>query len=152
MITSEKVTSALFVLFSVFLVFESVKYPIGTIDNPGPGFLPLILGMAIGVLSLALLIRACRTGDGSSSRVSWPDRGGWIKIALIFFTVILFTLFLDVTGYLMNVFLLFLVLLKPVGKQKWTWSLIISLGGTLISYMIFDAWLRLPLPRGIWFR
>jgi hypothetical protein len=47
---------------------------------------------------------------------------------------------------------LFLILLRPVGKQNWIWTLSISIGATVASYLLFDRWLMLPLPRGIWFR
>jgi hypothetical protein len=43
-------------------------------------------------------------------------------------------------------------MLMPIGKQKWFWSLSISVGAALASYLLFDWWLMLPLPKGIWFR
>ena len=66
--------------------------------------------------------------------------------------LLLFTLFFEIAGYIVNVFLFFLVLLGPIGRQKWSWSLSISIGAASISYVLFDRWLMLPLPRGIWFQ
>ena len=152
MITSKKISSVLFVLFGAFLIFESRKYSMGTIDNPGPGFLPLLLGIAIGLMSMALLIRVWNKMETKEKSISWPERGGLIKISLIFVVIVLFTALLEITGYLINIFVLFLILLRPVGRQKWVWTLSISIGATLASYLLFDRWLMLPLPRGIWFR
>jgi len=124
----------------------------GTLDNPGPGFLPFLLGIAIVSMSIVLLIRVWKKTKTQDESTSWPERGGLIKVSLIFIVIVLFTALLETTGYILNVFVLFLILLRPVGKQKWLWTLSISIGATLASYLLFDRWLMLPLPRGIWFR
>jgi putative tricarboxylic transport membrane protein len=127
------------------------KYPLGAIDNPGPGFLPFLLGLALGGMSIALFIRNWKKKD-SQPEVTRPEGRGWIKVSSIFLMLLLFTLFFEITGYIVNVFLFFLVLLRPIGRQKWSWSLSISIGAASISYILFERWLMLPLPRGIWFQ
>ena len=147
---SESISSAALILFSIFIVIESRDYPLGTVDNPGPGFLPLLLGAVLGLMSILLLFKTLIKGRSRICDTSWPGREGFLKISVIFTGILLFTLFLEVTGYLLNIFLLFLILLRPVGRQKWPSSLGISIGAVLISYLLFDWWLRVPLPRGIW--
>ena len=149
---SEKIGSILFIFFGAFIIFESRKYSMGRLDNPGPGFLPFLLGIAILFMSILLLIRVLKRAKTEGQATSWPKRGGLMKVSLIFLILLLFTIFFEVTGYLINIFVLFLILLKPVGKQKWHWSLLISIGATFFSYLLFDRWLMLPLPRGIWFK
>ncbi len=151
MIRAEKVTSLLLILFAVFIGFESRKYPLGTIDNPGPGFLPLLLGVAMAVMAIALTVRVWKNGTTKIHRPFWPEKGGLSKVSLTFVVILLFTALLEITGYMMNIFFLFLILLRPIGRQKWIWSISISLGATLVSYLLFDKWLMIPLPRGIWF-
>lgn len=141
-------------MFAAFILFETRKYPVGTIDNPGPGFLPILLGIAIGLMSIALLIRAWQADKARKIRIEktlWPDKKGLFKVSLIFFSILIFTILFEVTGYIINIFFLFLILLKPVGKQRWIPTVIISTGAVLVSYLLFDRWLMLPLPRGIWF-
>ena len=148
---AQRISSLLLVFLAGLILFESTDYPFGTLDDPGPGFLPFVLGLAIGLMSIAYGVRVWTRRESGREPVSWPDRQGWAKITLIFITLILFPLLLDVTGYLVNVFLLFLVLLRPVGKQTWKWTLALSVAATVCSYLLFDRWLMLPLPRGIWF-
>ena len=148
--TSQRVSSLFFILLAIYILWGSRNYPLGKIDNPGPGFLPLLLGLAIGLMSSILLIKEWRGKTGTEPS-PWPDRAGWFRVILIFAVTILFTLFFEITGYMVNIFILFLVLLRPVGKQKWSWTICISIGATVISYLLFDRWLMLPLPRGIWF-
>jgi putative tricarboxylic transport membrane protein len=151
LIRAEKVTSLLLILFAVFIGFESIKYPLGTIDNPGPGLLPLLLGIAMAVMAIALTVRVWTNRPAKVHRSFWPEKGGLSKVSLTFIVLLLFTALLEITGYMINIFFLFLILLRPVGRQKWIWSISISMGATLVSYILFDKWLMIPLPRGIWF-
>jgi cellulose synthase/poly-beta-1,6-N-acetylglucosamine synthase-like glycosyltransferase len=151
LIRAEKITSLLLILLAVFIGFESRKYPLGTIDNPGPGFLPLLLGVAMAVMAIALTVRAWKNGTDEVHRPFWPEKGGLSKVSLTFVVILLFTALLEITGYMMNIFFLFLILLRPIGRQRWIWSISISMGATLVSYLLFDKWLMIPLPRGIWF-
>lgn len=151
MITTARVTSILFLLFAFFILFESRPYPLGSIDNPGPGFLPMLLGIALGVMSVILIWRSQAKDRGPQVKTPWPDRRGFLTVCSIFLMLILFTVLLDVTGYLINVFVFFILFLKPISKQKWSWSLAISIGATFIAYGLFERWLMVPLPRGMLF-
>ena len=148
----EKITSVLLFAFAIFIMLGARKYPLGAIDNPGPGFLPFLLGLALGGMSIALFIRDWKKRDSQPKVPSRPEGRGLIKVLSIFLMLLLFTLFFEIAGYIVNVFLFFLVLLGPIGRQKWSWSLSISIGAASISYVLFDLWLMLPLPRGIWFQ
>jgi putative tricarboxylic transport membrane protein len=151
MIRAEKVACLLLMVFSVFIGFESRTYPLGTIDNPGPGFLPLLLSIAMSGMAFALTVRVWRSGTAKIHRPFWPEKGGMSKVSLTFVTILLFTAILEITGYMINIFFLFLILLRPIGRQKWVWSIAISMGATLVAYLLFDKWLMIPLPRGIGF-
>ncbi len=43
----------------------SARLPYGNVHNPGPGFLPLWLGVILGVMALALLLKATWPKEGS---------------------------------------------------------------------------------------
>jgi putative tricarboxylic transport membrane protein len=148
---AEKITSVVFLLFALSLLFEAKKYPLGTIDNPGPAFLPLLLGTAVAALSVGLIVRVWKKGGIQPIRSFWPEKAGMIRVSLAFVVILLFTGLLEITGHLINIFLLFLVLLRPIGRQKWRWSISISVGAALASYFLFEKWLMIPLPNGIWF-
>ena len=151
MIRAEKVTCLLFMAFAVFVGFESRKYPLGTLDNPGPGFLPLLLAVAIAAMAIALTVKVWRSSTTAIRRPFWPERGGLSKVSLTFITILLFTALLDTAGYMIDILFLFLILLRPIGRQKWVWSIAISAGATVVAYLLFDKWLMIPLPRGTWF-
>ncbi len=149
-VKSEKITAAVALAVSAFIIVESRKYPLGTVDNPGPGFLPLLTGIVLGVMSLILLTKSFMEVSSRGQGAGWPNREGAVKIAFVFIVLVLFTVFFEITGYFINIFVLFFVLLRPVGKQRWPVTISVSMGAVLASYLLFDLWLKIPLPRGIW--
>lgn len=151
MIRAEKVACLLFMVFAIFVGFESRKYPLGTLDNPGPGFLPLLLAIAMAAMAIALTVKVWRPRTAEVHSPFWPEREGLSKVSLAFAAILLFTALLDIAGYMVNIFFLFLILLRPIGRQKWVWSIAISTGAMVVAYLLFDKWLMIPLPRGIWF-
>jgi putative tricarboxylic transport membrane protein len=146
---SERIAGVLMALFSGYILVESRTYSLGTVDNPGPGFLPLLCGVTLGLLSVIYLVKVWWKKE--PAKTSWPGRGGLLKVGLIFLALLLFTVFLPVTGYLVNTFALFVILLRPVGKQRWPLTVVVSAAAVVVSYLLFDRWLMVPLPRGIWF-
>jgi hypothetical protein len=44
-----------FLLLGVFICFEGLQVPVGTVRMPGAGFFPLLLGIALSALSTLLL-------------------------------------------------------------------------------------------------
>ena len=131
MTRTDKITGVVFLLFGLFLIFESKKYPLGTIDNPGPAFLPLLLGMAVAALSVGLVVKVWKKAGAHAFLRFWPEKAGLLRVSVAFIVILLFTALLETTGYLVNIFFLFLVLLRPIGRQKWTWSISISVGAAL---------------------
>jgi hypothetical protein len=74
------------------------RYPLGAIDNPGPGFLPFLLGLALGGMSITLFIRDWKKRDSQPKVPSWPERRGLIRVSSIFLMLLLFTVFFEISG------------------------------------------------------
>ena len=111
----------------------------------------MLLGIALGLMSFILIVRSWTVSRHPQEKTSWPDHRGFLTVCSIFLMLILFTILLEVTGYLINVFVFFILFLRPISKQKWSWSLAISIGATFVAYGLFERWLMIPLPRGILF-
>jgi putative tricarboxylic transport membrane protein len=146
---SERIAGLLMALLSGYILVASGRYPLGTVDNPGPGFLPVLCGAVLGLLSVIYLVQLWLKKE--PAKTSWPGREGLVRVGTIFLALLLFTVFLPVTGYLVNTFALFVILLRPVGKQRWPLTLTVSTAAVVVSWLLFDRWLMVPLPRGILF-
>jgi Na+-transporting NADH:ubiquinone oxidoreductase subunit NqrB len=56
----EIVIGAAMLIAAVFFVWQSTLLPFGNVGLPGPGFFPVVLGIALGLFALAIVIRSAR--------------------------------------------------------------------------------------------
>src|SRR5262245_45301139 len=70
----EVMSGAALAALGVYIFLQSRAYDYYTADGPGPGFFPTWYGVAIVVLSLALIVSSVRNGSAGKP-VDWPGVG-----------------------------------------------------------------------------
>ena len=139
--------SILFLILSLLICLGSVKMGIGKLSEPGPGLMPFVGGILLGILSLAdLLLR-------NASRLKGDEIGfkgvRWSRLFLIMITLFAFTLLLPILGYLITTFLVMLFLYKCIEPQKWWVALSSAFLSTIFTYLLFAVALKCLFPEGI---
>jgi putative tricarboxylic transport membrane protein len=136
-----------FMALGLFVIFETKSMYIGKMDHPGPGIFPLFLGIFILIVSILSFIKSLILNAGII-----PESTGGIRLRNVYYvfgSLWFFLLFLPVLGFSTTNFLMFVFLLKVVGRRKWfstiAWSIII----TITSYYVFAVQLLVLFPRGI---
>jgi putative tricarboxylic transport membrane protein len=146
----DRISSLIFLVFSVLTCVGSYRLPvgIGSWHDPGPGFFPFWAGVIMGILSFAAYWRALRTKGEDIG--PWYSREKWKKVLLIMAIISAYALVLETLGFVFSTFLLLFTLFKLTENQGWR----LSVGGSLVvaavSFVVFDRWLRLQLPKGFW--
>jgi hypothetical protein len=77
---------------------------------------------------------------------SLPGGPNWFGRSAPFF----YYLFLEVLGYILTTFILMVLLLKAVESTRWRTVLLEAFVATFASYALFQLWLKVQLPKGIW--
>ena len=131
------------------ICWGSVYLPYGNIHNPGAGFYPLWLGIILEGMAIALLIRSSwPKGKERTLQDILAEKGRWDKVLFILIALAAYAYLLDIAGFLIVTFLLMAFLLRFVEPHPWKsvigWGLVGSLG----SYVIFELWMKLRLPKG----
>lgn len=147
----DHVSSLFWLLFGCYVIYESRLYGLGSLTDPGPGFLLFNSGIGLAGLSCLVFIKEIIKPDTESLPTLW---GGvpWLKPTLCFLSLLIYTLLLNQLGFLLTTFLL-LVYLFTVGRsQRKIMALPMALGTVAIAYLIFDLLLQCQLPRGILWR
>ena len=108
---------------------------------PSSGFLPLIYGVLVTGLSLAVLAqllvgRDLGTDDGSELR----------KPLVVLATLLVAVVGTGVVGFAISVFAMLLFLYAVVERLNVGIALAVSLGVTIALYVVFKTWLGVPLP------
>ena len=133
----------------LLLSIWATRYQIGSLIQPGPGSLPLVLGLILILLSIILLARGIL-----SSRVTGRDSTpflltGWKKGAYTVVILLLGAFFFERIGYLLTFFLLVLFLMRGAGAQSWKRTVLVAFCSALGVYLVFVRLLEQPLPRGL---
>ncbi len=115
---------------------------------PGPGSLPLIVGLISIGLSLVVIVQALRRESTPSAKF-FPEKSSLRKLILALAGIIGYGLLLKSLGFVGTTFLFLVFVLALIGREKWVTALSFSLLTAVLSYPLFTA-LQVDLPRGIW--
>jgi len=134
---------------AALIIFGSLRLQLGAPQNPGPGFLPFLVGTLLLILSTALLVRSLRDG-----RENEPVKSsGSAKSIKLFGTVaalLLFAFAFPHLGFLPTTIPLMIFLSRVVGELNWKISLTIGMATSFFMYLLFKVWLKVQFPTGPW--
>ena len=133
----------------IITTYSSTRYSLGSFSDPGPGALPFILGLLFILLALiyagvSLLARAPR--DPTSF---FALGTGWRKTVWVIVALVVSAMVFESLGFLVTVFLLITISMLLMEPQRWMLAVFMGLAASLGSYVVFDIWLKVQLPRGI---
>ena len=132
------------------MIFAALRLPYGNLHNPGPGFFPLWLGVILGGMSIALFVQTTRGKESERTlKEILEEDVRWGKVLLVLGALIIYGFLMDSIGFLIVTFLLMIALLRFIEPQPWKVVIGWALGGTVGSYLIFEVWMKLRLPKGL---
>lgn len=141
------VSSLFWLLCAILIVVCSLRIPVGRVSNPGPGLIPLFLGVILGIFAIVLFIRSLLQSVSEVTPFRLEKHQAYRVIGTVGAMLVYAFTFIHL-GFVTTTLLLMLFLLKVIFKLKWT----ISVGGAIIisccAYLLFKVWLGLQLPAG----
>lgn len=142
---SDQVSGFVLVLLALFVGWQNRSYPLGTLQEPGPGYVPLMLAIFLGITGLLVILRG---GHSQTLRaMAWPEAP---RALVILIASGVATYALERVGYRISVFAFLIFFLGVVERRHWLSALAVAAGFSVLSYALFDTVLRVQLPRGPW--
>ncbi len=142
---TDRITGAFFFLLGIAIAWASARLRLGNFHHPGPGFFPLLVGLAIVLLSAWLLVFPGKTGsDATRFTLKHLKRVGAVYAGLLVFFFIL-----ETAGFLVSSFLLLFYLFYIAGKKRVARALILAVITTGLTYLLFETALKSELPKGL---
>src|SRR5262245_6543922 len=141
----EAISGAVLAALGVYIFLQSRAWDYYTADGPGPGFFPTWYGVAMVVLSLALIVGRVRKASATDKPVAWRGAGRalatWAAFALS--VALMLPLGFFVSFALLTFFLVVIVFGRsPIAG-------LVTAAGVVIGFdQIFAACLDLQLPGG----
>jgi|SRR6266545_4022774 hypothetical protein len=143
MLTTDRVAGGGLTLFALVVLWESRKYPLGSLHNPGPGYMPVLLASLLLLFGLLVLATGGRSEPFSTLR--W-DEGR--HAAAILGTCAFAAVALERLGYRLTVLLALAVLIGIVERRRPLVAVAVSAGVAFGSFYLFNTLLRVLLPLG----
>jgi hypothetical protein len=141
--TTDRVSGSALVFVALLVVWESRHFPLGTIRQPGPAFIPILLALLLMIFGVSVVLTGGRAPLLSSLR--WQEwRHAFAILAASSFAVFA----LDRLGYRLTMLLVLGFLIKLVEQRGWLVSLAFAFGLSFGSFFLFYTILRVPLPEG----
>ena len=146
-------------VLGVVYLFMTLRLPDVSIGDPlGPKLFPMIVGIGAlvsGVLLVAGEIRAAKGGarqraDEETAVERCARKALYTKIGLTVLAGIVYGFILDTVGYLISTFVFMVILMCLVNTiRRMVENIVISLGFSVVTYVLFATIFQVSLPRGI---
>jgi hypothetical protein len=152
----DSLAGLIFLSVSLVLLVQSFGLPQLPLVPVGPGFYPRIVLIFMAVTSAALIVQDlfARRAEPADVPASAPPRRVYGLVALSFIIVALYLVLLPLLGYriatVLFVAALQATLEKPTTWRQWAVLAAIAIGTSAVTYLVFERYLSVLLPRGSW--
>jgi hypothetical protein len=142
---NDQVSGLMLFALAVFVGWQNRAYPLGSLQEPGPAYTPLIIAVFLGVTGLLIALRG--GASGSIAEMEWTEGK---RAALILVACAVATYALEPLGYRVTIAALLLFFLGVMERKKPFMVATVSIAFSLVSFYIIGTLLRVPLPVGPW--
>ena len=142
---NDQLSGLLLALFALWVAWENRAYPLGSLHDPGPGYVPLLVAIFLGAMGLAIAAFGWRGAPVKS--IVWPEAR---RAALIILVCAVGAFALERIGYRLTMTALLIFFLGVVERRRPLPVAAVAVGFALASYFVFATMLKVQLPRGPW--
>jgi putative tricarboxylic transport membrane protein len=143
-----RIVGFFFLAIGIFFALYSRTVEIGTLIEPGPGFLPFFGGLTLAVMSIALLLKTSLKKMDELRPAFFPQRDSWKRVLLVFLSLIAYNLILKPLGFTLTTFLFIGFLYKFIFPQSLKKTLVVAFLSALGARLLFINFLETQLPKG----
>jgi hypothetical protein len=140
---ADRVAGATLAVLGVVTIVQSRALPFGSLRNPGPAFVPVVL--AILLIGFGLAIAALGRSSPPLSQLGWAEARHAVAI---FVACAFVALALERIGYRITMAVMVFALLRFVEKKHVLFAAAFAAGLSAATHYLFYTVLRVPLPRG----
>jgi putative tricarboxylic transport membrane protein len=144
--TTASAITLFWVAVGILVCYGATRLGLGSVTEPGSGFIFFWSGLFLVILSLMPLAESLRS---SAEIAQETGEMNWAKIGLVLLSLVSYAFFLERLGFVVTTFVLLTFLLSWIERTSWARSLGVASAAALGSFAIFELWLKIRLPRGI---
>jgi len=146
----DRIFSIIWIALGVFQCAESISLGLGSVMEPGTGFMPFAMGLVMIGLAIALFLESYyEMRKKPSPKVSLWSEVYWKRVVYITAIMLSYAVLLPKLGFLLDTFLVMVFLLKSGEPVKWPAAIVVGALTAVVSYVIFGVWLNVSFPVGL---
>lgn len=157
--TRDGIAGLIFLALSIGLLVLTRGLPQSAFVPLGPEFYPRIVLVIMAVLSVMLVAsdlwrQRTQSAEVAAAAEPAPEKRNYRLVGITFAVFAGYVVLLPLVGYRVATFL-FMVALQavidpPRGARRWVLVTISALASAAVTYVVFDNYLSVLLPRGSW--
>jgi putative tricarboxylic transport membrane protein len=145
--TAELVVAAGFFALGALVMFDSARLGARWVaDGPQAGYFPFYIGLIICVASGITFVQALVARAGRDKVFVEVDQAKAVLSVLI--PSALFAGLVGWLGIYVSGALFVALFMRWLGKYEWWKVAAVSIGNSVVFYLIFEVWFLVPLPKG----
>ena len=142
---NDQLSGLLLVALSLFVIWENQAYPLGTLQEPGPGYTPLLIAIFLALVGITIVLR----GRASARMADTPWREA-PRAVVVLIACGVATYFLESLGYRLTIAALLVFFLGVVERRKPVPVVVVSISFAFLSFYLIGDLLKVPLPVAPW--
>jgi Tripartite tricarboxylate transporter TctB family len=142
---SDQASGLLLMALALYVWWMNRAYPLGTLAEPGPGYVPLLLAIFMGVMGVLVALAGGKSVPLAALEWTEAKRAAALLVACV---VAAFAL--ERLGYRITMAALLVFLLGVMERRKPMMVLAVGIGFPLATHYVFARLLRVPLPVSPW--
>lgn len=148
---SDRISGIILFLFGLVILLKSLSYPLGSIHTPGAGVFPVLASIPLMAIAVGLVINSyLKREEKCALKVPFfPSKETPRRILYGIISLVAFRYLLSVIGFAPSTFLLIFFMGRFLAHYNWKVNIFFSLLTALVSYYLFQIWLSIPMPIGI---
>lgn len=137
--------TGLIALFGLIVIFGSIKAGINWgAEGPRAGFFPFYIGIFIVASSAINLWHGLREDDDRL----FAEWGQLRQVLSVVFPTAIYVSAIPFMGLYVASTIFIAWFMRWLGKYNWITVLAVSFGMPIVTYLIFERWFMVPLPKG----
>jgi hypothetical protein len=145
--SAEVAVAALFFILGAIVVFDSVRLGASWGDDgPQAGYFPFYIGLAVCGASLANVLYALL--NKKFARSGFVEVGQLKLVLAVLAPSALYVAAIGWAGIYAASAVFVAFFMRWLGKYPWWKVAAVSLGNSVVFFLVFEMWFKVPLPKG----
>ena len=136
---------AVFLLGAATTIAAWTTLPYSGEFGPGPGLVPLWVGLALMAFSVPVIVTDLR----NSNRAEKFFQGETVTCVKVLILIVIVFLAVPITGFSAGLALITAGGMRIIGKRSWTSCVVTVIGTAVAIHYLFGQWLTIPIPQGL---